>query len=290
MISFSAAQSEQHLRDGDIDAGSAIVQALEDSFFARIQLNVSTLTKMASVIAASGSIFAQKNETQAAFKAPGSRIGHRELGLEYSISASRPDLMESLSFNLAFESGLRKIAIMPEHHRWLDAAGELFVSFDELLTVIVEAIARSCGILEPAERGMLADGSFLQINNYRAEYMIRPELQDAHEDGNLLTFLWADSPGLQIVQDDGRCEDVAHASDQLLVFAGSVMSVLTNDRLRPFVHRVVRKSANDRLSLVYFGNPALNRNFATWWKDASPDIAEQAYANSIRYGLPQTRA
>ena len=128
----------------------------------------------------------------------------------------------------------------------------------------------------------------MQVNFYEPPKHDRDTLQDRHEDGHLLNFVKATSPGLEI-EVDGRFEPVRLARNEVLVMPGSVLTALTGGLIPPLYHQVRNLGAPaSRLSLMFFINPPV-RPIAPWIvNDTNRDtnILDLLLKNSAMFGLP----
>lgn len=99
--------------------------------------------------------------------------------------------------------------------------------------------------------------NYYRANSVQCDHSLRNE---AHRDWSALTVLYQDegAGGLQI-EVNGEWVDVPYRHGSFIVNVGRLMSIWTNDHLRPGLHRV-RSAASDgasgdRVSIAYFLHP-----------------------------------
>jgi isopenicillin N synthase-like dioxygenase len=112
----------------------------------------------------------------------------------------------------------------------------------------------------------IRDSSYMQFCSYAPRFrrIDREYLQDRHEDGNLITLVKASSEGL-ILFPDGLPQKVSTVDDEIVVFTGSLLSILSDGRIPTMDHAVVNPTANTgRSSLVYFALPDLQRTYTSF--------------------------
>jgi isopenicillin N synthase-like dioxygenase len=98
----------------------------------------------------------------------------------------------------------------------------------------------------------------------------------AHKDSGVLTLLWVEpgKGGLQ-VERDGAWVDAPPVPGAFVVNIGEVLEYATNGYLTATNHRVVSpKYPDDRISIPFFFNPALDTRFPLI--DLPPELAAQA--------------
>ncbi|MDR4308599.1 isopenicillin N synthase family oxygenase [Chelatococcus sambhunathii] len=211
--------------------------------------------------------------------------GYRGYGAEFSGSVDRPDLNETFSLVL-------RNMIRPEVADWartnplrraLAAAAPIYA---ELADAILDDLRRH--FAPEGDRIASAKFSYLQLNYYRPGREERELLQDAHEDGHLLTFVTSRQPGLEF-EVDGRFEPARLAPDEILVMPGGILSLMTGGAMAPLVHRV-RKAPDlpRRASLMFFVNADVMAPPRPWrpMADGScPDIRQATIESSQMFGL-----
>jgi isopenicillin N synthase-like dioxygenase len=222
----------------------------------------------------------QKIPTQ---PSPGQMTGWRAIGVEYSQSPDRPDLNETFCFRLgdagdpssdtpmraacrAAQTGLDKIAAK----------------------VLADLQAEVATYRSPPVR--TAKESWLQLNFSRPAAAGREFIQDAHEDGHLITLLFADERGLEVEPTNGWTDAFA-SPERLIVFGGECGALVTDDHIRPMMHRVrARADVASRLSVAYFVNPDLDQVLNPWrWgpRNRGVDLLRWGQENPVRFGLPK---
>ncbi len=97
------------------------------------------------------------------------------------------------------------------------------------------------------------------------------------------------APGLEI-EVDGAFVPAEIGESEILVMPGSLLSLMTGDRVKPLFHRVRNtRRADPRSSLLYFVNPEIDQPLAPWIANASNagiDIIERANSAPRKFGLP----
>ncbi|MEZ4313108.1 MAG: 2OG-Fe(II) oxygenase family protein [Polyangiaceae bacterium] len=258
---------------------------LEDGF-ATVTAPSLLLEQILGVFGEGRQFFARPEAHKSRLAWPTLLEGHRSLGIEYSQRPDRPDLNESFSVwprnqrhpeiaRASAEEGL---------HRQMNA---LTAPYVELVDAIFRALIREMHTHAPPISFL--DASYLQVNYYRPETHNRDFLQDAHEDGHLLTVLKPSAPGLE-VGSRGAFQPLDVGEDELLVFPGSILTLMTGGRIQPLQHRVRNhRRLTERLSLMFFVNPTLETEIEPWVvneMNRGISIRERVNANSGLFGLP----
>ena len=230
--------------------------------------------------------FAQATAEKRRFAAPAFVEGYREIGQEYSKAPDRPDLTESFSMwyrNRHREAILAWRAACPLHAGITRCADRLSALTADLLQAMAEAWSPD------APRLRFQKVSYIQINHYEPARHERELLQDAHEDGHLITLVRATAPGLEIGIGD-RFVAPELAPDELLLMPGSLLTLMTGGLVPPLYHRVRNnRRAEPRRSLMFFVNPEINQKLEPWIRNASNagvDIVARAIGAPNRFGLP----
>jgi isopenicillin N synthase-like dioxygenase len=246
-----------------------------------------TVAAMAALVAEARRFFAAPTEHKARFEAAktGTMTGWRRIGVEYSQTPDRPDLNETFCYRHRDDAA----PTVPEHslraacrnaQRVLDAAAAA------ALTSLAEVAGRTHDV-EPIRT---FEESWLQLNWSRPSTASREFIQDAHEDGHLLTLLVADAPGLEILDPKQGWVEVWPTIDRILVFAGECSALLVDGRVVPMMHRVrARAEVTTRLSVAYFVNPDLDQTLEPWIPGARNqgiDLLRWGQLNPARFGLP----
>ncbi|QZN98862.1 2OG-Fe(II) oxygenase family protein [Chenggangzhangella methanolivorans] len=133
-----------------------------------------------------------------------------------------------------------------------------------------------------------AEFSYLQLNYYRPGRETRDLLQDAHEDGHLLTIVTSRQPGLEF-EVDGRFEPANLAPDELLIMPGGILTLMTGGLMQPLVHQVRNvPGLRKRASLMFFVNASVANPPRAWIaaRDGTyPDIRQATIESSQMFGL-----
>jgi len=136
--------------------------------------------------------------------------------------------------------------------------------------------------------------SYTQLNYYEPLLYRRRILVDPHEDGVLLTALVADSPGLEILDVQGKYVSIECSCNTIVLIAGELLALLTGYSIKPIQHRVKRHhNQRSRLSLVHFANLNIDTSVAPWLvneQNCDIDIVDKAINNATRFGLPPLKS
>jgi isopenicillin N synthase-like dioxygenase len=213
----------------------------------------------------------------------GQMTGWRAVGVEYSQTPDRPDLNETFCFRLA-DAG------KPANDTPMLAACR---AAQTGLDVLASTILRDLQNAVRATTDMpvrTSNESWLQLNFSRPATAGREFIQDAHEDGHLITLLFADERGLEVEPTDGWTDAFA-SPERLIVFGGECGALLTDDHIRPMMHRVrARHDVTSRLSVAYFVNPDLDQVLDPWRlgrRNRGVDLLRWGQENPVRFGLPK---
>jgi len=216
--------------------------------------------------------------------------GYRPMGVEYSQSSVRPDAIES--FTASMRSRVAGSDLSSPFASHLHA---LMINTIELLEPIAEALV--CEVAASLTHdyrhskticGALHRWSCLQLNYSRPAESSCEFINDAHEDGHLLTILQTTEAGLEVMKADSSYMPTSTRSGELLVMPGKTMWLLSGGVVAPLYHRVRRhEDVPERLSMLFFVDmdpkacqPWIQNNISI-----SEDIAEHVLTNGKRFGL-----
>ncbi len=215
--------------------------------------------------------------------------GWRRIGIEYSVSASRPDLNDTFCYRFRDDAE----GVLPEStrsHPLVVAARAAQVELDLLAAKAMDSIAEFVGRDSDAEKVRHKSESWLQMNWSRPASAQRDFIQDAHEDGHLVTLLMADAEGLEVLHKVDGWISVFPNPSEVICFAGECGAFLSGDAVYPMMHRVrARGDVSTRLSVAYFVNPDLDQQLDPWVPNArnhGVDLLRWGQQNPARFGLP----
>jgi 2OG-Fe(II) oxygenase superfamily len=208
--------------------------------------------------------------------------GWRPIGVEYSQSPDRPDLNETFCFRLSDDDGCLVESAL------INACRAAQSVLDFVSTQVMTTIAAELGVdVVPVTTNY---ESWLQLNWSRPSKVGREFIQEAHEDGHLITLLFADAKGLEVLETDSGWRGVLPTPDNLICFPGECGALLTADAIRPTMHRVVAHAdIGTRLSVAYFVNPNLDQTLNPWVespRNVGVDLLRWGQLNPARFGLP----
>lgn len=269
---------------------SSVSSTLLHSGFAIVRMQGDFLDAVDDIFEAAHAFFSLPQSEKAAFARPDILEGYRTLGAEFSETADRPDLNETFAMVLRnrTRNDVADWAETNPLHRAMRAAVRPYVTLVD-------------GVLDGLRTAHAPDGdsisseefSYFQLNHYRPKREERDLLQDAHEDGHLLTLVTSRQPGLEI-EVDGAFEQVVLAPNEVLVMPGSILTLMTGGRMKPLVHRVRNiRGVDERSSLMFFVNPSLTNPPRAWLPDSAgafPDIARATIESSQVFGLSSIEA
>ena len=265
---------------------SSLMPQLEERGFALIEIDAALTGAIDRSFALGGEFFGQPLETKHRYVLPAFVEGYRELGPEYSKTPERPDLTESFSIwhrNRARPELAAWAAECPVH-------GQLHQVFDVMTGLTRKLFATMADHWAPGSPELrFRDGSWLQLNHYEPARFSRELLQDPHEDMHLITLIRADAPGLEI-EVDGAFVPAEIGKNELLVMPGSILSLMTGDRIKPLYHQVRNNRRSDpRSAIMFFVNPEIDQTLAPWIgneTNAGVDIVARASVGPSNFGLP----
>ncbi len=231
------------------------------------------------------SFFEQPTEQKVlATNRPAQMTGWRSVGVEYSQSPDRPDLNETFCFRLADAAAAHNELPI------LAACRAAQASLDRVAEAILADIQVGVGASLDTPLVRTAKESWLQLNFSWPANAAREFIQDAHEDGHLLTLLLADQPGLEVLPDD-EWVDGSASPERLIAFGGECGALLTDDYIRPIMHRVrAHRHVASRLSVAYFVNPDIDQVLDPWRagvRNHNVDLLRWGQENPVRFGLPR---
>ncbi|CAM0882644.1 unnamed protein product [Alopecurus aequalis] len=152
------------------------------------------------------------------------------------------------------------------------ALNEYIAAVRKVAVRVMEAMAEGLGIapLDALSRMVTAEGSdqVFRVNHYPPCHALQGLGCSAtgfgeHTDPQLISLLRSNgTSGLQIALHNGQWVSVPSDRDAFFVNVGDSLQVLTNGRFKSVKHRVVANSLKSRVSLIYFGGPALTQRIA----------------------------
>jgi hypothetical protein len=186
------------------------------------------------------------------FSFPHDTDGFLPFGMERSRTTQSVDLCERFCYRHALQERRRAARFTQcEFYAAVIAAEQVLW---ELADDLLRGIARKLGRWESPE---IRCSSYLQFCAYQSQYWQadRDFLQDRHEDGNLLTLVMATRDGLVLYPDGTTCE-IPAIPGEIVVFTGSLLTVLTNGQIAAMDHAVLNAPLpQTRSSLVFFALP-----------------------------------
>lgn len=268
----------------------SLISQFEERGFARLQIDPGVGRAIDRSFALGRDFFVKPLEEKHRYALPDFVEGYRELGPEYSKTPERPDLTESFSV-------WHRNRARPELADWSTSCplhGAMRAIFDELTGITRGLFQQMIDHWAPDSPELrFRDGSWLQVNYYEPARYSRELLQDPHEDMHLITLIRANAPGLEI-EVDGAFAPAVVSENEMLVMPGSILSLMTGDRVKPLYHQVRNNRRSDpRSAIMFFVNPEVDQVLVPWITNetnAGVDIVARASAGPSNFGLPSLAA
>ncbi|CAM8887711.1 unnamed protein product [Rhodiola kirilowii] len=139
----------------------------------------------------------------------------------------------------------------------------------EVLELIAEGLKLERDILSKLVEDEESDSCF-RLNHYPPCQQMFQALSGRnligfgeHTDPQIISVLRSNNTsGLQIALKDGTWAAVPPDQHSFFINVGDCLQVLTNGRFRSVKHRVVTDSMRSRVSMIYFGGPAMKQEIA----------------------------
>lgn len=204
--------------------------------------------------------------------------GFLPFGGEMSNTTNRRDLCERLCLRAKYKE--------KHKHYWFgstrlySAVCSLNSTFTAMANKILEEFQTSYGIQSPQNMNINED-SFSQVCWYNLDKRDpgREFLQDRHEDGHLLTFVLEREPGFMAYITESP-ELLNLNPGEVVVFTGSLLTLLTNGEIKPLYHSVANlKTETDRMSFAHFVLPDISKLYRNWIDGKELNL--QDYVNSL---------
>ncbi|WP_405749446.1 hypothetical protein OG232_04645 [Streptomyces sp. NBC_01411] len=249
---------------------------------ATIDLPAEAAKALTALRTAAADFFTQDEAVKRAHGSDDFTYGFRPYGRQYSISPDRPDMNESFTY------WADNPTTIPHHDApsvtpFLQALRDYWAVAAGITEEVLADLATHYG--QPQAVPPFRDYSYLEINWYHPTD--RDLLQDRHEDGHLLTLAISDGPGLEIETGE-RMDPVRVHDNQLLVMPGSLLTAMTGDEIPPLYHQVRNHRLPRRLTVLFLGNPPLDRAVPPFVnrEGRTVDIGQLARTSGAMFGLP----
>jgi len=259
----------------------AAVAAITDHGYAVVPLSGDERATLAAALGAAREFFTADEQAKRRHSSEDFNYGYRPMGVEFSVTPDRPDVNE------CFTLWSDRLDLIPGAEQLAPLTGAL-AAWREVVAVVVQDVLEGLAArFAPAQVPGFRAASHLQVNNYLPAPTDRAMLQDAHEDGHLVTAQHGTSPGLEVVTGDGA-RPVPTAPGELLVMTGSALTALTEGVIAPTFHQVRNLGQPGRQSIMYFVNPELAEPLYPWGKGAASgrDLRDAVRHRPEAFGLP----
>lgn len=269
--------SETHPTPRIVEAVAAIV----DRGYAVVPLSGEERARLAAALGAAREFFTADAEAKRRHSSKDFNYGYRPMGVEFSVTPDRPDVNE------CFTLWSDRLDLIPGAAQ-LEPLTDALVAWRDAVAAVVQEVLEglAVGFAGAAAPGFRA-ASHLQVNNYLPAPADRAMLQDAHEDGHLVTAQHGTGPGLEVVVGEDSVP-VATSPGELLVMTGSAITALTEGAIAPTFHQVRNLGQPGRQSVMYFVNPELTQPLYPWGEGAASgrDLRDAVRHRPEAFGLP----
>ena len=252
-----------------------------------VSVDSDTTALLDELLAEGRRFFTEAAEYKASFEAAktGTMTGWRQVGVEYSQTPDRPDLNETFCYRHRDDA----VETVPEHPLRA-ACRNAQRALDGVAASILASLADATGVAGQVPPVRTFEESWLQLNWSKPSSAGREFIQDAHEDGHLITILFADAPALEILDPNEGWIPVWPTTEKVITFAGECSALMVDGAVVPMMHRVrARPDVVDRLSVAYFVNPDLDQQLDPWVpgpRNLGVDLLRWGQTNPARFGLP----
>jgi isopenicillin N synthase-like dioxygenase len=215
--------------------------------------------------------------------------GYRPYGIEYSDSPEVLDQIESFTVSDRTRKATKTLPHKNARvlHKQMLNAFDALEHIAEFLTIhLAEAITGE--LYENKYRGAMRRWSRLQLNYARPANTTTPFINEAHEDGVLMTLVCATCPGFELQMASGEFVPLTTRPGELIAMAGEITWLLSGGLIQPVYHRVSPAgSYSERLSLIFLGDvyPRLCQPWVKNETNANIDIGGRVLTSAARFGL-----
>ncbi len=261
-----------------------LISEIENTGFSEVCCSEKNAKSIKSLQALTSNIFKLRPNILKKMLSAEMYAGYRKMGIEYSQNPNDPDLMESISLpcNILKNKPIGEISEFEIAFR--DVGNKMFEIAEQLVSVISEKYSD-----DHTTTFCCPESSFFQISYYKPYLHSRETLQELHQDGNLLTFVMGNGPGLEIRDDAGGFHPINFESDSMFVMPGEILSLLTGNQVKTLFHKVKNhQKLKERIAIMCFINPSTEKTIKPWVNNTYNqhiDIRERIQFHSTKFGL-----
>ena len=263
------------------------IARLRDDGFLLMRLPTAASAALETAFAAALSFFRLPNAEKMRSRLPENR-GYRPTGIEYSSSPEILDAMETFSASDRTEAAANSLPSAKArllHEKAMAARDVLEPIAEEFATQLARA---SRG--EPPHvdfRGAFRRWSEVQLN-YALPMTDVEFINEAHEDGTLVTIGCATRPAFEMRTRAGAFVPLTASPPEVIIMPGAIAALLSGGFVQPLYHRVRRTSAClERMALLFNGDidPRLCSPWVKNEMNAGVDIGSRVLTNASHYGI-----
>lgn len=263
-----------------------LLKRIETHGFALLQTSESLRQSISSVFDAGYAFFRASADAKLLNWLP-EETGYRAIGREYSDDPNQPDQLESFTVTIRHPTtGLPEEKARVLATRMLDVFHEMEELSETLATGLKKSI--TCRDDDTVQKGAFHRWSRLQLNYSRPSQVSSQFINEAHEDGNLLTLACASGRGLEVRSPTGEFIPLTAHPGELILMPGGIIWLLSGGRIPPLFHRVVPHThSQERLALLFFGDisPSVCEPWLETDVNRGIDIRDRVRTNVNRFGL-----
>ncbi|KAI3970349.1 hypothetical protein MKX01_023996 [Papaver californicum] len=137
-----------------------------------------------------------------------------------------------------------------------DTVNSMSIMMKEFEGIIRKMIFENLGVKDYYDSNIKSTDYIFRAMKYKAPFSDQPTIGlPAHTDKNILTILYENIQGLEVLSKEGQWIQVVPKQGSFLVIVGESLMAWSNGRMHAPKHRVMMKGEKDRYSYSQFSTP-----------------------------------